>query len=103
MQALAGAVQKPYLRNLFFRILCLYSEGVSLVMVVDGEATQLKWSTMDQREKASHGRGGACYHRNRRTGRRTQLNSEINEVCSREKGRGGRIAFVFFKVSSLGE
>ena len=49
-------------------------------MVVDGEATQLKWSTMDQREKASHGRGGAYHHRSRQTGRRTQLNSKINEV-----------------------
>lgn len=56
-------------------------------MVVDGEATQLKWSTMDQREKVAHGRGGACYHRNRRTGRRTQLNSKINEVYSRERER----------------
>ena len=65
---------------MFFRVLRLYSEGVSLVMVVDGEATQLKWSAMDQREKASHGRGGACYHGNRRTGKRTQLDSKINEV-----------------------
>ena len=80
LQGLAGAVQKPYLRNLFFRIHRLYSEGVSLVMVVDGEATRLKWSTMDQREKASQGRGGAYHHKNRQTGRRTQLDSKIKEV-----------------------
>ena len=49
-------------------------------MVVDGEATQLKWSTMDQREKASQGRGGAYHHRNRKTGRRTQLDCKIKEV-----------------------
>ena len=76
-------MQKPFLRNLFFQILRLYSEGVSLVMVVDGEATQLKWSTMDQREKASHGRGGASYHRNRQTGRCTQLNLNVHNAIGR--------------------
>lgn len=64
---------KPYLRNLFFRVLSLYSEGVSLVMVVDGEATPLKWSAMDQREGR---RGGAM----RRTGSRTQLATKVKEV-----------------------
>ena len=53
---------------------------MSLVIVVDGEATQLKWSTMDQREKVSQGRGGAYHHRNRQTGRRTLLDLKIKEV-----------------------
>ena len=53
-------------------------------MVVDGEATQLKWSAMDQRkqerEKSLYGGRGACYHANRRTGRRTQLDSKTKQV-----------------------
>ncbi len=47
---------------------------MSLVAVVDGKATPLKWSAMDQRE--SRKGGGA-----RRTGRRSQLNSKMREVC----------------------
>lgn len=56
-------------------------------MVVDGEATRLKWSVMDQRkleqDRSHRGRGRASYHGNRRTGRRTQLNSKTNEVYCR--------------------
>ena len=66
-------MQKPHLRNLFFRVTCLYEKGVALVVVVDGEATPLKWSAMDQRENRTG--GGA-----RRTGRRTQLDNKMREV-----------------------
>ena len=38
-----AAVQKPHLRNLFFRIHCMYRLGISLVFVVDDEATKMKW------------------------------------------------------------
>ena len=75
MQSLAQKVQKPHLRNLFFRVSTLYRLGASLVFVIDGEATQLKWGTLDKRE----GRGE---ERRRRTGRRTILQSYVNEVMS---------------------
>ena len=73
-QGLRDAVSKPHLRNLFYRVQHLYLAGVSLVVVVDGEATPLKWSAMDHRE----GRGGGA---TRKTGQRRLLNSKMKEVC----------------------
>ena len=54
----------------------LYSEGVTLVIVVDGKATPLKWTAMDQREGRASTRGGC----GRKTGRRTQLDNKMKEV-----------------------
>ena len=78
-KALAAAVVKPYLRNLFYRILRLHVEyGVSLVFVIDGAATPMKWATMDRRMAASgHGKEGG-----RTTKIRHQLNSRVREVTS---------------------
>ena len=45
------------------------------MFVIDGEATQLKWGTLDKRE----GRGEEG---KRKTGRRTILQSYVNEVMS---------------------
>ena len=79
---LAAAVQRPYLRNLLYRLLRLYGEyGVGLVFVIDGDATPIKWATMDRRMAASgQTRGGAG--RGRKTGVRHQLNSKVREVCA---------------------
>ena len=44
------------------------------MFVIDGEATQLKWVTLDKRE----GRRGE--EERRKTGRRTLLQSYVNEV-----------------------
>ena len=76
-KALAAAVVKPYLRNLFYRILRLHVEyGVSLVFVIDGAATPMKWATMDRRMAASgQGKEGG-----RTTKIRHQLNSRVREV-----------------------
>ena len=69
---------KPHLRQLFVRVFRLYREGVRLVVVLDGEAIQLKWNAMDTRAKAT-GRGG--YHGYQRmTGQRSFLNRQIREV-----------------------
>ena len=63
--------------------------------MIDGEATQLKWATLDRREGRTEGqrggRGGV-----RKTGRRPQLQRYVNEVlqdiiCVKEyAGRVGR-------------
>ena len=78
-KGLAEAVQKPYLRNLFFRLLNLYVEvGAEVVFVIDGYATSMKWDTMDQRmSSVPYGRGGA-----RKTGVRHQLNQKLKEVLN---------------------
>ena len=79
-KGLSTAVAKPYLRLVFVRVYRFYSEGVNLVFVLDGEAIQLKWSTMDTRSKVG---GGASYYSNHRsTGQRSQLNRQIREVCN---------------------
>ena len=68
---------KPHLRNLFFRVTTFYRLGASLVFVVDGEATQLKWAAMETR--AWEG-GEGERRRRRRTGRRPHLQSYVDEV-----------------------
>ncbi|XP_051908930.1 flap endonuclease GEN homolog 1 [Hippocampus zosterae] len=49
VQAMAGRVTKPHLRNLFFRVSSLILMGVKLVFVMEGEAPKLKTETMIQR------------------------------------------------------
>ena len=76
-KALAAAVLKPYLRNLFYRILRLHVDyGVSLVFVIDGDATPMKWATMDRRMAA----GGQGKEGGRTSKIRHQLNSKAREV-----------------------
>ena len=78
-QGLAQTVHKPHLRNIFFRVLTFYRLGANLVFVIDGEATRLKWATMDQRERRregqEEGRGVG-----RMTGRRPHLQRYVTEV-----------------------
>ena len=76
VQGLVHTTQKPHLRNLFFRVSTFYRLGANLVFVIDGEATQLKWATLDRREERRRGRGG----RGRTTGRRPQLQRYVTEV-----------------------
>lgn len=77
-KALAAAVHKPYLRNLFYRLLHLYTEcGVRLLFVVDGPAAPIKWATMDRRMGVGGREGGG-----RRTGVRHNLNSKVKEVLT---------------------
>ena len=74
---LARSVAKPHLRNLYFRILRLYRTGTSLVFVMDGDATELKWETLGKRAQSrGQGWGGGV----RRSGKRSLLNSKIKEV-----------------------
>jgi len=70
------AIHKPHLRNLFFRIQHIYHLGINLVFVVDGEATKMKWHTMDVRAKV----GTFPNMRGRSTGRRSRLHYYVTEV-----------------------
>ena len=73
---MSATVQKPHLRNLFFRIHHMYRLGINLVFVVDGEATKMKWKTMDKRARAE-----SDYDiPKRRTGRRSRLHLYVKEV-----------------------
>ncbi|CAH3147543.1 unnamed protein product, partial [Porites evermanni] len=48
-------VNKPHLRNLFFRLLYLTRLGVKLVFVVDGKPPELKWKAITKRVQARNG------------------------------------------------
>ena len=52
---LSQHVNKPHLRNLFFRLLRLTRLGVKLVFVVDGEPPELKWQAVIKRIQARDG------------------------------------------------
>ncbi|KAL3841381.1 hypothetical protein ACJMK2_019535 [Sinanodonta woodiana] len=54
VKQMQGVVTKPYLRNLFFRILYLKQIGIHLIFVVDGDAPELKWDVMQKRLQARH-------------------------------------------------
>ncbi|KAK3608521.1 hypothetical protein CHS0354_010376 [Potamilus streckersoni] len=54
VKQMQGVVIKPYLRNLFFRILYLKQIGIHLIFIVDGEAPELKWDVMQKRLQARH-------------------------------------------------
>lgn len=73
---MSAAVQKPHLRNLFFRIHHMYRLGINLVFVVDGEATKMKWKTMDKRARAESDHDVP----KRKTGRRSRLHIYVKEV-----------------------
>ncbi|XP_033752016.1 flap endonuclease GEN homolog 1-like [Pecten maximus] len=51
VKQMQGVVSKPFLRNLFFRILHLLQLGVQLVFVVEGEAPDLKKDVMQKRQQ----------------------------------------------------
>lgn len=70
------ALHKPHLRNLFFRIHNLYHLGINLLFVVDGEATRMKWRTMDKRAIAR----GDGFVFGRSSGRRSRLQHYVSEV-----------------------
>ena len=48
-------VNKPHLRNLFFRLLYLTRLGAKLVFVVDGKPPELKWKAITKRVQARNG------------------------------------------------
>ena len=54
-KGLKDNVNKPHLRNLFFRLLHLTRLGVRLVFVVDGKAPELKWQAIAKRIQARNG------------------------------------------------
>ena len=51
-KGLKNNVNKPHLRNLFFRLLHLTRLGVKLVFVVDGKPPELKWDAIAKRVQA---------------------------------------------------
>ncbi|XP_039516457.1 flap endonuclease GEN homolog 1 [Pimephales promelas] len=55
VQGMMGKVTKPYLRNLFFRVLSLTLMGVKLVFVMEGEAPRIKADTMSKRSEMRFG------------------------------------------------
>ena len=54
-KGLKNNVNKPHLRNLFFRLLHLTRLGVKLVFVVDGKPPELKWDAIAKRVQARDG------------------------------------------------
>ena len=70
------SMHKPHLRNLLIRIQHIYHLGINLVFVVDGEATKMKWHTMDVRAKAD----GFTDVFGRSNGRRSRLQYYVTEV-----------------------
>ena len=54
-KGLKASVNKPHLRNIFFRVLNLTRLGVRLVFVVDGKAPELKWEAMAKRVQSRYG------------------------------------------------
>ena len=73
---LAKAVEKPHLSSLFYRLVRLYVDhGASLLFVVDGNASRMKWATMDKRMGVAQG-GGVT----RKTGVRHNLNQKQKEA-----------------------
>ena len=54
----------------------MYRLGINLVFVVDGEATKMKWKTMDKRARAESDHDVP----KRRTGRRSRLHVYVKEV-----------------------
>ena len=73
---MSATLQKPHLRNLFFRIHHMYRLGINLVFVVDGKATKMKWQTMDKRARAENDQNIT----KRKTGRRSRLHMYVKEV-----------------------
>ncbi|XP_035692480.1 uncharacterized protein LOC118426956 [Branchiostoma floridae] len=55
VKAMTGAVTRPHLRNLFFRVSHLTKMGVGLIFVVDGEPPELKFQTMVKRNQGRFG------------------------------------------------
>ncbi|CAH1245003.1 GEN1 [Branchiostoma lanceolatum] len=55
VKAMTGAVTKPHLRNLFFRVSHLTKMGISLIFVVDGDPPELKFQTMMKRNQDRFG------------------------------------------------
>ncbi|KAK7099265.1 uncharacterized protein [Littorina saxatilis] len=59
VRQMQGKVQKPHLRNLFFRVSSLIQHGVKLIFVVEGEAPALKHQAMATRLHARNKGAGA--------------------------------------------
>lgn len=95
---MSAAVQKPHLRNLFFRIHHIYHLGINLVFVVDGEATKIKWRTMDKRARAESDHDVP----KRRTGRRSRLHVYVKEVCRSYSTLADVITYLFLVLSNVG-
>ncbi|KAG8429880.1 hypothetical protein GDO86_018969 [Hymenochirus boettgeri] len=55
VKQMIGVVNKPHLRNLFFRISSLSLLGVKLVFVSEGEAPKIKADTMKKRNEQRYG------------------------------------------------
>nr|XP_020823086.1 flap endonuclease GEN homolog 1 [Phascolarctos cinereus]XP_020823087.1 flap endonuclease GEN homolog 1 [Phascolarctos cinereus] len=55
VKKMVGAVVKPHLRNLFFRISSLTLMGVKLLFVTEGDAPELKADVMSKRNETRYG------------------------------------------------
>ena len=74
---LAKAMEKPHLSSLFYRLVRLYVDhGASLLFVVDGNVSRMKWATMDKRMGVAQGGGVVA----RKTGVRHNLNLKQKEA-----------------------
>ncbi|XP_062927228.1 flap endonuclease GEN homolog 1 [Mobula hypostoma] len=80
VKGMMGTVNKPHLRNLFFRISYLTLMDVRLVFVAEGTAPKLKADTMSKRNEMRHGgtrKPGSCTVQ---TGR-SRFKSVLRECC----------------------
>ncbi|XP_078612991.1 uncharacterized protein LOC144882829 [Branchiostoma floridae x Branchiostoma japonicum] len=55
VKAMTGAITRPHLRNLFFRVCHLTKMGIGLIFVVDGDPPELKFQTMVKRNQGRFG------------------------------------------------
>ncbi|XP_045700240.1 flap endonuclease GEN homolog 1 isoform X2 [Phyllostomus hastatus] len=67
VKKMIGAVSKPHLRNLFFRISHLTLMDVKLVFVMEGEPPKLKTDVMNKRNQIRYGHSGKTW--SQKTGR----------------------------------
>ncbi|XP_069131819.1 LOW QUALITY PROTEIN: uncharacterized protein [Argopecten irradians] len=86
VKQMQGVVSKPFLRNLFFRILHLLQLGVHLVFVVEGEAPDLKKGVMQKRQQDRFRKdfGGQSYRGPRGgggKGGRRNFDARLRECC----------------------
>ncbi|KAH3882245.1 uncharacterized protein LOC127881884 [Dreissena polymorpha] len=84
VKQMQGIVSKPFLRNLFFRIVHLSQLGVRLVFVIEGSAPEIKWETMMKRQQTRFpGRQGKAGGGSKPAGsqNRRNFNACLKECC----------------------
>ncbi|GAB1605099.1 hypothetical protein Ahia01_000791700 [Argonauta hians] len=80
---LEATINKPFLRNLFFRVNHLLHLGIDLVFVIDGRAPEIKAGTIHRRqnERFLYGKSIRNNFHQPKTTKRSNLNAAVKECC----------------------